>query len=421
MAAEDISQLIDDKEILEPKTGVGVEGDAFWSRPREMLELVSRLESGASASLFGLRRIGKSSIMKEAARHLRTKGHTCIFLNTEGMSGPGRLLVDLVRGLEPSLRDKVSTAWANNGSLTGALKKVAGVLKNEPVDTANIEKEFRDFWEPLTQTVERQLKDSDTKVFVFIDELPFFLSDQIEKGVTKQSIIDILATLRRWRQDSNIMAQVLCGSIGMAGFLRLHDIDRDHNNDAPGIYVGPLNEEEANKFLDAVAKGHPIEGWSENIRNAVIEEAVEFYPSYLQEVLLLLKTEALLAKHQNGEVTDELLITKLHDSVMPKIRKGFEVELLNQFDKRLARLESFDKSWSDVALSVLRNIQKDGVITRASLEEQLADAEIAGKAAVDFSEILSEDAFVAENEDGNYTFGDRIIEIWLNRRHGEPK
>ncbi len=248
MTAENIAQLIEEKRLIEPKAGVPVEGEAFWNRPREVVELVSRLENGGSASLFGLRRIGKSSIMKEVARHLRTKGHTCIFLNTEGMSGPGRLLVDLVRDLEPSLRDKISTAWANNGSLTGALKQVAGVLKNEPVDTKSIENDFRDFWEPLTQTVEGLLRKHDGKVFVFIDELPFFLSDQMDKGASKENVIDILATLRRWRQDSQIMSQVLCGSIGMAGFLRRHDIARDHNNDAPGIYVGPLNQDEAKNF-----------------------------------------------------------------------------------------------------------------------------------------------------------------------------
>ena len=426
MSEEDISQLIEKKEKLEPKTGVPVEGDAFWNRPEVVLELVTRLESGASASLFGLRRIGKSSIMKEVARHLRTKGHTCIFLNTEGMSGPGRLLVDLVRGLDPSLRDQISTAWANNGSLSGALKQIATVLKKEPVDTANVEKDFRDFWEPLTQTVERQLRDTDARVFVFIDELPFFLADQIEKGVDKQNIIDILATLRRWRQDSNIMAQVLCGSIGMAGFLRLHDIDRDHNNDAPGIYVGPLDQDDACDFLDAVAKGQSIEGWTDAIRDTVIAQAIEYYPSYLQEILLLLKTEALLTKYKHGEVNDELLVDKLNDVVMPKIRKGFEVDLLNQFDKRLARLQNFNKEedgakdWSDIALDILRAIQTDGLMTRADLDARLAKVEITGKSAVDFVEVLREDAFVVETEQGAYAFGDKIIETWLQRRHGAP-
>lgn len=419
MTAEPLEALLERKQTLIPKTGVPVQGAEYWNRPREMLELITRLESGGSVSLFGLRRIGKSSMMHEAARHLRTRGHTCIFLNTEGMSGAGRLLVDIVRGLDPRLLDRITTAWVNNGSLNGALKTIAAIMKKEPVDTANQEKHFRDFWEPLTQTVEKQLRDSEQKVFVFIDELPFFLADQLDKGVPKQNIIDVLATLRRWRQDGAIMSQVLCGSIGMAGFLRLHDIDRDHNNDAPGIYIGPLGRIEAAAFLNALARGSDIDGWSDAVAEAVLDESIEFYPSYLQEVMLHLRTEALMMKYEAGTISPSPLIEALRSTVMPKIRRGFEVDFFNQFDKRLARLAQFGENWADIAQALLLTLHRHKTISRSDLERRLKAAGIDGLAMVDFIEILREDAFVTEDAHGNTVFGDRIVEAWLTRRHGK--
>lgn len=418
MHGESIEALIAAKTTIEPKTGVPVEGGAFWSRPEQMLELIQRIEEGGSASLFGLRRIGKSSIMREAARHLRTRDYRCVMLNTEGMSGPGRLLVDLVQNLDPRLRDKIATAWAENGSLSGALKRLAAVIRSEPTDTANHEKDFRDFWEPLTQTVERQIRERGERIVLFIDELPFFLGDQMEKGATKQNVIDILATLRRWRQDGGIMSQVLTGSIGMAGFLRLHGIDRDHNNDAPGIHIPPLDPEDAASFLDAVAAGREIRAWGDPLRRAVLDRAIELYPSVLQEMMLLLKTEErlLLARKQTADA--EAMLARLDAAVMPKIRKGFEAEFLNQFDKRRLRLSKFHETWPDVAIRMLRAVRDQNGLSRESAESMLGEAGLTEGDRVTFCEILREDAFVIERSDGAFALGDRIVDAWLSRRHG---
>ena len=128
--------------------------------------------------------------------------------------------------------------------------------------------------------------------------------------------------------------------------------------------------------------------------------------------------EALLAAPKEYRPKDEVLIEKLNEKVMPKMRKQFEVSLLNQFDKRLARLQAFGERWPEIASTLLRKIHQDGAISRPDLEQELDVAGITGKNLSDFTEILREDAFIVEEEHGAYQFGDRIVGIWLDRRYG---
>lgn len=55
---------------LPPHYGSGVSGDRFWPRP-ELDAILRHLKLGNSVALFGPRRNGKSSLLKESARILR--------------------------------------------------------------------------------------------------------------------------------------------------------------------------------------------------------------------------------------------------------------------------------------------------------------------------------------------------------------
>ncbi len=88
------------KEQLPPHYGHGVSGDRFWPRPQLCSLILTALERGESVSLFGPRRTGKSSLLKECARRLREDGHfTVIEVNGEGMDAVASLLNRFVAAL----------------------------------------------------------------------------------------------------------------------------------------------------------------------------------------------------------------------------------------------------------------------------------------------------------------------------------
>jgi len=46
---EKIEALLQRKEMITPTNGVPAEGEAFWNRPDEMIELITRIEGGGAA------------------------------------------------------------------------------------------------------------------------------------------------------------------------------------------------------------------------------------------------------------------------------------------------------------------------------------------------------------------------------------
>jgi hypothetical protein len=71
-----------DQPTLKRATGNWVVGDRFWDREVELKLFMERLEEGAYLLLTAPRRIGKTSLMKEAARQLRER-YLCLYVDLQ--------------------------------------------------------------------------------------------------------------------------------------------------------------------------------------------------------------------------------------------------------------------------------------------------------------------------------------------------
>src|ERR1700728_495502 len=87
------------KRALPPHYGSGVSGDYFWPRPDIVDPLVGSLAEGQSHKMFGLRRIGKSSIMLEARRLLEQRQVVVAHVDVQDLNGLHNLLRDLLRSI----------------------------------------------------------------------------------------------------------------------------------------------------------------------------------------------------------------------------------------------------------------------------------------------------------------------------------
>jgi hypothetical protein len=177
--------------------------------------------------------------MRETARKLKEgKAHHAIEIDLEGRSGPASFASKLIEEIPKPLRGKIVTSWTKLGGLPPALLKLIANLGQKspsPLPTDNrTEGLMREYWELLAETVYAQAQDSTPKVVLFLDELPYFCEEQIEKGVPVRDVDTFLATLRRWRQ-SGAIPMAIAGSIGIRHLVRVHKLRADHFNDLTPI------------------------------------------------------------------------------------------------------------------------------------------------------------------------------------------
>ena len=70
------------KRRLKQAEGKVVSGDQFWGRDKDMELFAGRLDEGANLLLVAQRRMGKTSLLWEAARHLRSR-YLCLFVDLQ--------------------------------------------------------------------------------------------------------------------------------------------------------------------------------------------------------------------------------------------------------------------------------------------------------------------------------------------------
>lgn len=397
-------------ENLKSHFGRPVSGDMFWPREIPVNQALRALRNGGSVSLFGPRRTGKSSIMEEVARILSDEGYCCIDLDLEGRAGPGSFISNLIAAVPKSLKDNILTSWMHLGDIPDSLLRMFGNVKNAngefAVDEAS-EKLFRSYWETISDKFLEQVQKSDVRVVLFLDELPFFCYDQIERGVDPNFIGAFLATLRRWRQAKNGVAMAVSGSIGMRHLLRKHNIDSDHLNDLTEIHLSSPDRHDAGAMLDALAKGEGLTEWTAELRDAVLDECADFMPSYLQkafEAIVITKTSA---------PKDVPLAFDEH------VRPSFERSFFEQFEKRLRRYGPNNSAERETAIAMMRVVhQAEGSgADRDDVISQAIEKGLSADAAEDLIYELADDGFLRDSpERGETRFAMPLVRAWYARR-----
>jgi hypothetical protein len=271
---------------LRPHYGHAVSGDGFWPRSYCVNLAVETLRNGGSIALFGPRRTGKSSIMRETARILRDgRKHHPIEIDLQGRSGPASFAGKLIEEIPKPLRSKILTGWTKLGGIPPALLTLLTELSQRSSSALPSDRKtealIREYWELLSETVHAQASGSIPKIVLFLDELPYFCEEQIEKGVPVAAIDAFMATLRRWRQ-SGAIPMAIAGSIGIRHLVRAHGLRADHLNDLTPIAIEALPADDAVAMLAALAAHEKLDWWSATLGTAIVDGAPDLVPSYLQ-------------------------------------------------------------------------------------------------------------------------------------------
>lgn len=388
------------------RKGNPVSGDDFWPRPDVVEPLLQDLVEGrGSRRLFGLRRLGKSSVLLELERRLGGRSDLRVVrVDVQALARFGDFL-DMVAARLPAGRhlDQVRQKLAGNKVVRGLFHGLWARVTGQPaaMDTRGFDSEFAHYmaWagdvEALFQAV--------GPMVLMIDELPYMLRNMLAAGYTPLDLERFLATLRNWRINCGVR-MLLSGSVGLSAIQRLDQVNiADTIGDVIPVSLPPLAADAAADMVDALAQGAGCDDWSRTLSEAVVRHSAETWPIFLQY-----GADAVIkAKIRDPEAVRAVLAAD--------VRQALDETFYQQFSTRLGRYDSDEKAARLVLKAVV------GKETTGSLQFDDLDAILAPAKALDrrddLLEALREDDFIMfDTETRTIRPASRLIGLWVRAR-----
>jgi hypothetical protein len=403
--------LSDYPDSIIPHYGGAAVGDSRFPRHDIETTAMDAMTRSNGLRLFGLRRIGKSTLLEYCAEELGKKGFHVIKIDAEGMNSEEDLLYAILGNLPNNgISDKIFKAISNS---TAIPKTIRSAIENRTKSEINIV----DYLTALSQIIGNQLREADVPLALVIDEFSFLCrniissADSEEKGARRIEIL--LSALRKWR--TNGIPMLLSGSIGLAALARQYGVNLTHNNDLDQLDLPPFQSEErevATRFVSALVQGARIEGWSDQHTAIMLEECIAWYPSLMQHALLK------LTPNQQA-----VPVEKISDLFAEKIRLDLDENLFQQFDRRFKLYDDIDpslkKTCNAICGAVLKSEQPMSLLELSKVDQVNLEAE----ELAEVLRILQEDGFltarVARDGEQNWRVASSLVTAWWQQRRGK--
>ncbi len=379
-----------------------VSGDDFFGREEIVKHLKGILIAKNSFLLLGLRRIGKSSTIKEVTRQIREENTKIeiIELNCQTYENIQDFYKNLHLALPKGWRDKVRDAFKESKRIpmkfidfmTDHIEEIdltyigSIKLRNDALSYANtIKEELTEFFKKQNQPI-----------VLVIDELPFLFEHIAQKNndATKLEIEMILSTLRSWRDIG--ISQVICGSLNLHIQLENLEISRKLLGGVITQTLPKYTEDESKGLLTELAKTDNLALEEQHLAE-MLKLIPDFIPQFLQYFYFSLKT--------HGNSNFENIETIYERYVYPEIIKDFEY----QFNDRFAALP---KSDSEITIQILTVILDKPNISESALLEL-----IKGENPYPVLLKLTNQEFIIVDENLGYDFAFNMIRNWWQKKN----
>ena len=393
---------------LVQEVGNWVSGDRFWGRQAELNHLCALLREGASVSLTAPRRIGKTSLMREAALRLERE-FAVLHVDLQRAKKAADLVVEL--GLESRAQRAL---WGRTVEVfRNALDGV------EELGTDELSIKFRDGltggWQRRADRLLAEFaRERDT--ILFIDELPI-LVNRLLKGSSYDITPERVAAvdeLLSWLRAAVIrhkgrLRVVIAGSIGLGPLLRRAKLSAALNVFTPFV-LEPWDHRTSVGALRALANNYGI-SWAPGAAERVVELLGCCIPHHVQMFWAQLRFDANKRNvfHIQVEDVDRVLERRLAGAYGQAELSHFEERLSNVLGQELLPL-TFDLL-SEAALS-------DGLSYDAAVA--LTEDHTSTRSLDDMREILDvliHDGYLELGADGRHRFVSRLVHQWWRQRY----
>ncbi|GEO80828.1 hypothetical protein [Pararhodospirillum oryzae] len=330
--------------MLELFYGGPVSGNQRFARPALEADMMRKMSETNGLSLFGLRRIGKSTLRLHAQETLaRTEGHTVVFVDAQGINSIDQFLFAILRGIpKESIPGKMLDLLSGNPALPETLRNALKGLVSKGTETQDL---ISGYWPLISSEIADALARDRSPKTLIVDEFSFLIRNmaQAEPATAAARVNALLASMRQWRENG--LRMLLTGSIGLTGLVRQYKFDREHLNDLQAFTVPELTEEEARAFVTQATHEPSNGSWTAEHTSAFLSACGAFYPCFLVKGLQALDRAA-----PPPPDTLEALFRR-------QVRADLHDLFINQFDKTLGRYRETDRAHADsVLLPILRAV-----------------------------------------------------------------
>ncbi|MBT9554585.1 MAG: ATP-binding protein [Myxococcales bacterium] len=243
---------------LRTTTGNWVDGDQFFGRDSELHQLRERLDAGDHILLSAMRRIGKTSLMRETIRRMKGEYRT-VFVDLESCGDFTEAVAHLAAGMSKhvSVLSKIKS-WFKDG-----------VDNLDEVQIADLTVRLRDRigagWRDRGDEVLATMAAGSPRVVVFIDELPILLGKCLRTETGDVSAdgrreVEQFMLWLRWnaQQHQGRLSFVFAGSIGIEPLLRSVGLSASLNN-VVSVNLEPWDTETALSCWGALGRNYDLE------------------------------------------------------------------------------------------------------------------------------------------------------------------
>ena len=393
------------------KYGPWVSGEEFFDREAELEQLIRLLDEGNSILIVAPRRVGKTSLVREAFRRMEKRGRDdLLFVDVQDCSSPQDVIVSLSLAAQP-----YKHLWAKVTDTFSAFLKQVESAQIPDVFGIKLREGLTGDWQAKGQSILKNLSQTDKPLTICLDELPIMLSRLLQPTTseTYPSKRDAADVFLSWLRQVMLLHQdklrfIVCGSIGLEPILKRHHLSHTITQLRP-FPLEPWNRAMAESCLNALAKHYGLE-WEHASLNMLLNKLGSYIPHHVQMFFGMLHEDC--EKRKNFRPTPED-VNRVYQSSMLSTRGHAE---LATYDERLQRV--LEKEAIPLALDLLTeaamadglNVESARLLMRRA---DLADGEILLSEVLD---VLIHDGYLAWDEERTMLrFVSSLVRDWWRR------
>ena len=393
--------------------GNWVVGERFWDRESELDAFMERIDEGAHLLLVSQRRMGKTSLMKEAARRLSGR-YIDIFVDLQKARTAQDAIAELSFAVKP-----YNTLW---NKVKGTFASILGAV--EEVDLSDLKFRLRagltaGDWADKGDQVFRVLAASEKPVLLLLDEVPI-LVNRLLKGddfhITSERRGQADAFMS-WLRQNSIEHQgkvriVLSGSIGLEPILRQARLSSTINNLEP-FELEPWEEGTAIECLRALARNYNL-AFEDDAERKIVQRIGYCIPHHIQMFFdqvyeLCKKNESMVF---SGDKVDEV-----YENRMLGVRGHAE---LSHYEERLEMV--LGKEAFELAIEMLTEAALTGCLSREAMQELKRSYTFEEEASTEVEQqiigVLEHDGYLKQTDRG-YVFLSNLLREWWIARYSD--
>ncbi len=391
---------------LTPRFGTHITGPYYWpGAVPSVHDVVAILQRGESIKCFGLRRIGKSSLLAEAARLLAQGDRPVIRLDLQRIATIPALLQNIIHALphKSGVLHSMTKWFSETTTLPSQVKAALGALLAQQLASSDNEDIDR-YADRLFDETGRLLAAAspNDRPILILDELPMFCENVLNAAPAERRpqavtrLNTLLATLRNWRSIDIGVPMAIGGSVSMLWLQRQYGILIDNVNDCASIVVEPMPRAEAEAMVRAMIASVAPPQWAPDIAERLCDLVPAFYTGVLQYAFQQIRGLPALT-------TAEL------DALYPdRIADGLDENYYVQFNRRLARYAAAERRAANRLFEEL-------LAAALTMPAALAILAPADDAWIDreLLDRLADDGFVHATRHGGVRFSSGLVRVWF--------